>query len=125
MAQTKVIIVYSLNQNLRRRVVKPDDDSQIPFHSDCADGEALAIVDLEDYDALGADAVLGQYLMQIPQSDRHCIIHNETNEVLAVVSADHTITADCDAVSPHILIPHDKAQVGWIYNSQTGEFIAP
>lgn len=125
MAATKVVIIYSVTQNLRRRVIKPHDDSQIDLHTVCGEGEAAVVVDLEYYDTLGADAVLGQCLMQIPQSDRHCIVHNVTNEVLTVVGADHTVQNDVDAVSPHLLIPHDEAQVGWTYDPSTETFSAP
>ena len=90
MAQTKVVIVYSPNQNLRRAVIKPDDDSQIPIHTaNIAKGEAVLVGSLSDYQTIGPDAMLAAHTGKQPTSDR-CIVHGN-GQVMAVVRGDPLI----------------------------------
>lgn len=74
MASTQYIIVYSPNQNARRRVVKPDDDSQIAGHiATHLPGEAYLLVSIDDYNSQGPDALLLAHTGNPPSSD-HCMI---------------------------------------------------
>lgn len=76
MAQTQVVIIYSPNQNKRRTVIIPDDDSQIPIHTaNIVKGEAVMVGSLSDYQTIGPDAMLVAHTGQQPSSDR-CIVHD-------------------------------------------------
>ena len=91
MAQTQIVIIYSPNQNQRRTVIIPDDDSQIPIHTaNIINGEAVLVGSLVDYQNIGPDAMLAAYIGQQPTSDR-CILIDNTNTVVAVVRADPAI----------------------------------
>ena len=90
MAQTQVIIIYSLNQNKRRTVVIPDDDSHIPVHTaNIQPGEAVLLGSLAEYKAIGPDAMLVNHTGKQPSNDR-CVIH-ANGKINAVVSADPLI----------------------------------
>lgn len=97
MACNQVIIVYSPNQNVRRRVVKPDFDSQIPgLIASHLPGEAYLIVSQEDYDTYGPDALVGWETMSAPSSD-HCMIVRNGVLLHARVLADPQIDTYPDA----------------------------
>ena len=77
MASTQYIIVYSPNQNVRRRVVQPDDDSQIAHHlATNLPGEAYLLVSIADYNSQGPDALLLAHTGKSPASD-HCMVIND------------------------------------------------
>lgn len=87
MAQTQVIIIYSPNQNVRRRVIIPDDDNQISIHSDnIAKGEAVLIGNIQDYQMVGPDAMLAAHTGQQAATDRCIVISpNAINPTVAAV----------------------------------------
>lgn len=90
MAQTKVVIVYSPNQNKRRTVIIPDDDSHISIHTaNIVKGEAVMVGNLSDYQFIGPDALLANFIGQQPTSDR-CIVY-ANGQVQAVVLGDPSI----------------------------------
>lgn len=92
-----IIIVYSPNQNLRRRVIVPDSESQVScFVSSLLPGEEHLIVYQEDYDTYGPDALVGWATMGIPTSDQCMVIRNGVL-LHANVSADHLIDTYPDA----------------------------
>lgn len=90
MPATKVIIIYSPNQNRRRTVIIPDDDSQIPIHTaNIVKGEAVLVGDISDYRSIGPDAMLVAHTGKQPSSDR-CIVHSN-GKVVACVLGDPLI----------------------------------
>lgn len=90
MAQTKVVIVYSPNQNKRRTTIIPNDDSEVAGHAaNIASGEMVMIGDLSDYRNIGPDAMLVTYTGQQATSDR-CIVIAQ-NTVAAVILGDPLI----------------------------------
>lgn len=109
MAQTQIVIVYSPNQNKRRSVIIPDDDSQIPIHiANLLKGEAFMVGLLSDYQAIGPDALLALHTGKSPASDR-CIVHNGLM-VQAVVLGDPLI--DTHPLGTMALDTTDKAAIG-------------
>lgn len=129
MAQTKVVIIYSPNQNRRRTVVKPDDDSQIDLHlNNIIKGEAAFVGTLADYETIGPDAMLEAYTGKTPSSDRCIVVHNNT--VIAVVCADplidtwnsdvtqsNTNVLSASSIAPAIIAdPTGNSQIGDIIN---------
>lgn len=91
MTKTKVVIVYSPGQGLRRTTIIPDDDSQVPIHTaNLAHGEAVMVGLLSDYRRIGPDAMLVRYLGRKPTTDR-CAVINAAGYVVAVIRADPAI----------------------------------
>lgn len=75
--KTKVIIVYSPNLAKRRRVIIPDDDSEISVHqTNVSPGEAVHIGKITDYELIGPDAMLANHLGVQSSSDRCVIVNN-------------------------------------------------
>lgn len=117
MAATKVIIVYSPNQNAVRRVIHPDHDAQIDaLLSTVQAGEEYLIEDIEDYKVYGPYALLGWNKLTPPDSTRCVVVRDEL--VVATVNADPSI----DVIPDAELHQHDEACVGW--NCCNGSFTA-
>ena len=94
MPQTQIVIVYSPNQNKRRAVITPDDDSQVPIHTaNIVKGEAVLVGSLSDYQQIGPDAMLAAFTGQQPTSDRCIVISPDAVNptVVAVCLADPLI----------------------------------
>lgn len=108
MAQTKVVIIYSPNQNVRRTVIIPDDDSQIPIHTaNIVKGEAVLVGSLSDYQTIGPDAMLVAHTGQQASNDRCAVVGNLGN-IIAVVRGDPLI----DTHPLGTLIAHSTAITG-------------
>jgi hypothetical protein len=111
MAQSQVVIVYSPGQALRRTVVIPDDDSQVPIHTqNLQPGEAAVVVSLGLYRLVGPDAALASVLGRTAISDR-CALADATGKVIGLIRADPAI----DRRHPLGTLYHDpgaKAKVG-------------
>lgn len=91
MAKTKVVIVYSPGQALRRTVIIPSDDAQVPMHTaNLAPGEAVMVGSLWDYRAMGPDMMLFRHVWRSPATDR-CAIINPAGYVVAVSRMDPAI----------------------------------
>jgi hypothetical protein len=113
-AQTKVVIVYSPNQNLRRTVIIPDDDSQISIHTaNILPGEAVLVGSLADYISIGPDAMLMAYTGRQPSSDRCMVISNDN--VVAVFKGDPLI--DTHPLGEVVADVTGKAMVGATYKN--------
>lgn len=94
MAQTQAVIVYSVSQGVRRRLVLPNDDAQIAMHAaNVAPGEAALVVRLSDLRAVGPDALLVRLLGHKTTTDR-CAVINAAGVVVAVIHADPSIDHD-------------------------------
>lgn len=93
MPQTKVIIIYSPNQNRRRRVIIPSDDSQTDLHAqNIAKGESVLIGTIADYRNIGSDAMLKAHTGQGPAPDKCIVVGKGVNPtILAVFCGDPLI----------------------------------
>ena len=90
MPQTLVVIAYSPGQGLRRVVVLPDDDSQVPVHTrNLAPGEQVMVGSLSDYRTMGPDAMLARYLGRKKTSDRCAVV--AAGVVVGLVAMDPAI----------------------------------
>jgi hypothetical protein len=109
MAQTKVIIIYSPNQNVRRATIVPHDDADIEIHvNNITKGEAVLIGEKLDYDTIGPDAMLSAYTKQQPSSDL-CVVVDSNGNVCCGIKADPLIDSHPDGE----IHQHEKACVGW------------
>lgn len=109
MAQTKVIIIYSANQNRRRTVIKPHDDSHVYHHAlNIAPGERVLIGTLADYDSIGPDVMLEKHTGQKASSDR-CVVVDADGNVTHGLKADPLI----DNHPSGVIHQHDEAHPGW------------
>ena len=109
MPQTKVIIIYSPNQNVRRTTIIPHDDADIDIHvNNISKGEAVLIGEKSDYDTIGADAMLEKHTESKPSSDR-CVVVDGDDNVCCLIKGDPLI----DLHSEGRIIQHDEAIVGW------------
>jgi hypothetical protein len=88
-AATKVVIVYSPNQGMRRTVIIPSDDSQVPIHTaNLQPGEAVMVGSLSDYRwNYGPDKMLARYLGRQPTTDR-CAVVNSAGYVVGLLKMD-------------------------------------
>lgn len=110
---TKVGIVYSIDQNVRRRLIKYTwDDSEADVHKKClADGEGWLDIDIDLYNKFSINysqlsdldihiaSIIGQ-----PKDDR-CTIVADTGEVFGSICADPII----DSKEEGFLIVDPKA----------------
>lgn len=92
MAKTKVIIIYSSKQGILRKVIIPDDDSQIPnYIANIKTGEQVMIASLTDYLwNYGPNNLLARFLGRKSTTDR-CAVINAAGYVVAIVRADSAI----------------------------------
>lgn len=108
MAATKVVIIYSPNQNLRRTVIIPSDDSEVRVHAaNIHPGEAVLVGTLADYQKIGPDAMVLAATGIAPTSDR-CAVVDHTGKVAAVVKGDPLI----DSHPLGTLVAHPMAITG-------------
>jgi hypothetical protein len=93
-AQTQVVIVYSVALGRRRTVIIPDDDSEVPIHlANILPGEAAFAGSLAQYHGIGPDAMVFAKTGHAPLSDR-CIVvapNAVPQSVAAVIRADPAI----------------------------------
>ncbi len=132
MALTKVGIIYSLSQLVRRSVIIATiDDSEYQYVR-LLDGEGFMYIPIETFelntenDYSGAIA-LNQYIAaQIgqPSSDRHIVVDGSTGIIIDSVHADPRVQADNDAVNGW-LIQDDFAVSGWTYDFVNAVAIPP
>lgn len=88
---TKVVIVYSPGQALRRTVIIPDDDRQVPLHvRNVAPGEAVLVGSLGLYRLIGPDEMLRRVLGRKSVSDR-CAVVDARGVVIGHIGADPAI----------------------------------
>lgn len=124
MPVTKVGVIYSKAQNLRRSVIVcGNDDSQYEqFKSALHPNEGWLDIPLEDYasftldpnditaGAYALDAYIAQILGAPPSSDKCAVINGE--DIVSVCCADPSIDEHPDGW----IIQDDAAQVGGIYD---------
>lgn len=129
MALTKVSVIYSIAQKLRRELLMSKvDDKEIDIHKyRLQPGEGWLDIPLADFQELtfdgyalldGADSIDG-YIARIlgcPSSDK-CAIIDIDDSVVAVVLADPIIDDHPDGV----IIQDDTLVVGDVYDFQSGE----
>ena len=114
---SKVVIVYSPGQALRRTVIIPDDDSQVPIHvANVVPGEAVVVVSLGLYRLIGPDACLEQVLGRKKQSDR-CAVVDGRGVVIGLMPMDPAIDRH-HPLGTLYADPEGKAVVGTGYHHQ-------
>lgn len=107
MAATKVGIIYSVAQSLRRVVFVPDDDSQLPLKPRA--GEAYIEQTLADYQQFGPDFAVQKATGNPPLSDR-CV--RVPPNVLGIVSAILRADPSIDTLTGALLIQSDLGNIG-------------
>ena len=117
MALTKVGIVYSLAQNLRRRVIVPDDDGELVFHkSSLAYGEAyieLPYATFQQFDSpTDLDAFLAIELNSANPGSDYCLVVDANDVIQACILADPII----DSHPLGTVIADTPAMVGDTYD---------
>ena len=91
MARTQCVIIYSHYQALRRRVIIPDDDTQISAHTgNLANGEIAIVVALADYAYWGPDALVARHSGR-PAQAGNCVIVGAHGLPVNIVMADPQI----------------------------------
>ena len=123
MAATKIGVVYSINQARCRRIIVPDDDSQLVlFQNTLSDGEAMLTYDA----SLGFDT--GTVTDQIRKvtgrdpDDDSCAVVDATGTVVDVVKADASIDVHPDGV---VIPASQDITVGCMYDANVNAFITP
>lgn len=107
MTATKVGIIYSVAQSLRRVVFVPDDDSQLPLKPRA--GEAYIEQTLADYQQFGPDFAVQKATGNTPLSDRCVRVPpNALGIVSAILRADPSI----DTLTGALLIQSDLGNIG-------------
>jgi hypothetical protein len=108
--RTIAVIVYSPTQGRRRRVIIPEDDSQVALHArNILPGEAVLLARRPDCWQLGPDEVLARYLARPPADDR-CVLADFTGRVVAELHADPKIDRHPDGKL--YADPQHKAKIG-------------
>ena len=114
MPQSQVVVIYSVSLSSVRRIVHPEDDSQVQGHLfGLQAGEAALVGSLSDYRTIGPYAMLARYLGRPPVNDR-CAIVNAAGIVLGHLRADPTI--DRHPLGTLYHDPHSKSVVGKLVN---------
>lgn len=109
MSQTNVGYVYGTDSGLLRRIIVPDDDSELNNPSHSQPGETLVTIGKVSYAATtDHQALLNTMTGKIPLTNR-CLVVNPGGTVTAVIVADSLI----DKVPGSSLVNHPYADVGW------------
>lgn len=91
MPASKVVIVYSPGQALRRVVTIPDDDSQVPaLVANVSRGERVLVTSLGLYRLIGPDAILERVTGRKRTSD-YCAVVDGRGVVIGHLCADPAI----------------------------------
>ena len=114
MALTKVGIIYSLAQLVRRELIKCADDSGYKAHIDrLLPGEGWFEIPIDVYNSFGNPHAIDDYLeasVGAALSDRCAVINGDN--IVAVCCADPAIDRHPDGW----IIQDDTAQAGWTYD---------
>lgn len=86
----KVGIVYSTQSKMIRRIILPDQDSELDHPQVAAVGESLLVVDRLTYDVSSAEALVEKETGQKPKDSKHAVV-DKTGKVIAVIHADPDI----------------------------------
>ena len=118
MAATKIGIIFGTKNKHVRRIIKPDDDSEL-LTLLVGPGESLETVPIDtplDHQTLSE--LIGTH--PDPNAAR-CAVVNPSGDVVQVLMADPEIdSVDNHAgLKSHTLVAHPHADVGWVYNHQT------
>lgn len=119
MPATKIGVVYGAQSKHIRRIIIPDEDSELEHPLLVGPGEQLATV---PWGTRTDHVTLSNLLGTHPDHDaaRCAVVHNETSKVVHIIMADPAI----DQIAGHTLVLHRDAAVGWSHDPMTGE-IAP
>lgn len=117
MPLTYIVIIYSIAQNRRRRVIISDnDDKDYDAHlNNIHPNEAIWKMSISDYQAgISIDDGLSKHLGVIALSDR-CVVLDAQGNVICVIKGDPAI----DIHPTGKIYQHDIAIVGWRLQDST------
>lgn len=108
---TYILVIYSKNQKVRRRLVKCEHESHYSSHKNIHPGENFLEIPVEIYDGFKSPNELDDYIAsQIgqKQSDRCAVLCHKEGVCLHIINADPEIDFHPDGK----IIAHEKIALG-------------
>jgi hypothetical protein len=121
MTATKIGVVYGTKSKIVRRVIIPDDDSELDNPLHVGNGETLEKIPMGPHDHGTISKLLGT---NPDHNASRCAVVHPSGQVVKAIHADPEIDSvdNHPGFKNHVLILHREADVGWTYDHKTKKF---